>query len=140
MAKTEKIDIRAFLREQLSGIDEDNASEALEELRKQITKELKVVKSSIVNEQYQEYVDNLATAKKELNDVFEKSKEIIILAGQNRVPTTAKLVGYNSSTGDIYVEYKSDKGNIETRIVKEKSVISDISRIPVTRKKATKKK
>jgi hypothetical protein len=144
MAKTtenteKKIDIQAFLREQLAGIDEKDASEALEKLSKELTKELKIVKSSIVNEHYQKYIDNLAAAKDELTDVFEKSKDVIILLGQKRTPTPVKLVGYNSATGDIFVEYKNERGQMETKIVKEKSVISDISRIPVARKKANPK-
>jgi methionine synthase II (cobalamin-independent) len=120
--------LRSLIREHLGNVDENELSEIISDMKKDTTKEFKTVKSSFVNQKYQEYVDNLNDTLEKLRNVFEKSEEIVAIVGRDRQPTIVKLVGYNSATGDIFYQ-----DNDEVKIVKSKSVVTDISKIPVPR-------
>ena len=130
----------AFYRENLKDVDEKELQATLDSFKKDATKVSKIVKSSIVNTKYQEYVDNLKEIKSQLNKILKDSEPIVFLSGQNRVPITGKLVGYDSSTGDIVVEYMNDKKEVERKPIKFKSVIDDISKIPPPKIARAKKK
>jgi len=134
-----QVKLRSFLREQLKGVKEDELQDVLKGLQKETTKEMKTVKSSIVNTKYQPYVDSLLEAKTAINKIFQDTDAIIAIVGQNRVPIEAKLVGYNSSTGDIWVEYMFNK-ELVVKNVKANSVVDDIGKIPVPKATRAKKK
>jgi CHAD domain-containing protein len=117
--------LRSLIREHLADADERELSGIIAELKKDTTKEFKTVKSSFVNQKYQEFVDNLNETLEKLREVFEAGEEIVVVAGRDRQPIIVKLVGYNSATGDIFYQDGED-----VKIVKSKSVITDISKIP----------
>jgi hypothetical protein len=127
--------LRNLLREELKGVDVDEMPDLFEEIRKGTTKEMKTVRSSIVNTEFQEYVENFLDIQKKAMAVFENGKEIVALTGQNRKPTPVKMVGCNLMTGDIFI---NDNG--KSKVVKKKSVIDDISKIPVSKTKPSSSK
>jgi hypothetical protein len=133
--------ILALQREFLNDVGEEDKSAVLDELQKANTKAAKTVKSSMANTKYQQYVDDFLETKKKLIEVFKDSEPIIIISGKSRTPITAKLTGYNTTSGDIYVEFMNDEKELEAKLIKAKSVIDDISKIPAPKApKQTKKK
>ena len=115
----------------LKDVDEKEKTKALDDFKKGSTKTLKSTKSSLVNTKYQTYIDDLMDTKELLNKAFKDSEPVIFIQGQSRTIATGKLVGYNSSNGDIWVEFKNEKNEIEVKSVKGGSVITNIGMIPV---------
>ena len=133
--------VLALQREFLSDVGEEDKPAVLDELQKVHTKASKTVKSSMANTKYQHYVDDFLDTKAKLTEVFKDSEPVIIISGKSRTPTTAKLTGYNSTSGDIYVEFMNEEKKLETKWIKAKSVIDDIGKIPAPKtSKQTKKK
>jgi len=135
MAEKKNIDIdedeiQLLLRKKTDGMSDEEKRSFTEKFNKTVSKVSKRFNSSLVNQKFQEYVDNLKETKKELNEVFKNSKDIVAIIGKDRTPTKVKLVGYDSSTGDIFIEYKNNKNEVEHKMIKSKSVIIDIGKIP----------
>ena len=123
-------EIAALIQAKIKGKNEAEVKAILEATTKVTTEVTKSKTSSLVNQKYQQYVDNLNSILPELKEVFKKGKEIVAVIGKDRKPRLVKLAGYNSSTGDIYVDFKNDAGMIENKMIKADSVITDVSKIP----------
>jgi hypothetical protein len=125
-----------FLKDKLKGKTEEEKILFIEASKKANTKATKSALSSLVNEQYQKYIDNLEETLKKVDAVYEKASEIIVIAGKTRTPTVAKLTGYDSISGDIYVEYKDGETNqMVNKLIKAKSVVNDVGKIPAPKQK-----
>jgi S-adenosylhomocysteine hydrolase len=80
-------------------------------------------------ENYAEYIDNFLDIRKKLNVIFENGKEIIAFVGRNKHPLPVELVGYNYSTGDIYIRYGTNKNKIKMKRIKAKNIIDNIEKL-----------
>jgi len=135
------IDMEAYQKElaalqakYLKDVEESEQTKALEEIKKSSTKTQRIMKSSLVNTKYQPQIDDFLETKGQLNQVFKDSEPVIFIQGQSRELATGKLVGYNSKSGDIWVEFINNDDEEEVKQIRGKTVITDIGMIPLPSK------
>ena len=130
-------ELAALHAKYLKDVDEKQKGKALDDLKKGNTGTLRTTKSSLVNMKYQVNIDDFLETKDALNKVLKDAEPVLFLKGQSRELSSGKLVGYNSSNGDIFVEYVNDDKEIEIKQIKGRNAIINIGKIPVPRGKAT---